>query len=140
MTDYMKVREAFMTSNLDLNELEALRGLIECEIRYEELQTKLWTIAGKYRLDLRDQFAIIKLALESNNIRVSADCPTLTDPGSLSWPVNSNGMCQGRLNLDIDGTWSIRKFKYRAVDAPVYSLTDLLARRKTNISDWKIAG
>jgi hypothetical protein len=139
MTDYMKVRKAFMAAKLDVYELEALKGLVDAEIRYEEAQTKLWTIAGKYRLDLRDQFDILKLALASSNIRVAVDRPKLTDFGEISWYISLKGLYPGRLKLDIDGVWSISEFKNRAVDAPKYTLAGLLARRQMDPTGWKLA-
>jgi hypothetical protein len=139
MTDYLKVRRAFMAAKLNLYELEALKGLVDAEIRDEEKQIKLWTIAGGYRLHLRDQFDVIKLALSSSNIRISSDRPQLTDFGEISWYISLKGLCPGRLKLDIDGVWSISEFKNRAVAAPVYTLTGLLARRQTDLTDWKLA-
>jgi len=138
-TDYLKVRKVFMAAKLNLYELEALNGLVAAELRYEEAQTKLWIIAGKYRLDLRDQFDVLKLALAAGNIRVWGDRPILTEPDSIMWTINARGTCQGRLKVDTDGVWSIVKLENRPVDAPVYSLTELLARRKTDLTEWKLA-
>jgi len=139
MTDYMKIRKAFLASKLDLYELEALKGLVESEIRYEEQQLKLWTIDGKYRGDLRDQFTIIKLAIEAQNYNLSVDRPRYCENCCIKWCLRKPGECYSDLQLRTDGTWKIISRSVSIPSEVKHSLVDLLARRQVNVTGWKIA-
>lgn len=139
MTDYLKIREAFFTCDLDLYELEALKGLVEAEIREEEKQIKLWTISGKYRSDLRDQFLTIRLALEAQNYKLSADRPRHCENCCIMWCLRKPEAYYGDLQLRSDGVWAITHRKGNAQSLPENSLIDLLARRQIDVTNWKFA-
>lgn len=106
MTDYLRIRKVFMASKLDLYELEALKGLVEAEIREELKQIEFWTIAGKYRVDLRDQFSTLKFALEKIGYKVSADRPITCSDCCIKWCLRKPNVYYGDLQLRSDGTWA----------------------------------
>lgn len=139
MTDYLKIREAFFNCKLDLYELEALKGLVDAEIRDEEKQIKLWTIEGKYRSDLRDQFLVIRLALEDQNYKLSVDRPTHCENCCIKWCLRKPGECYSDLQLRTDGTWKIIGRSVSIPSEAKHSLVELLARRQVNVTGWKIA-
>jgi len=146
MTDYLKIKEAFFACQLDLYELEALKGLVDAEIREELKQIEFWTIAGKYRLDLRDQFSTIKLALEKSGYRVSVDRPTHCPNCCIKWCLRKPGAYYGDLQLRSDGSWATiaRSGSSSSIEP---SLTELVlrllsqspSRYDINTIGWKLA-
>jgi len=106
MTDYLRIRQEFFNCKLDLYELEALKGLVDAEIREELKQINFWTMAGKYRLDLRDQFSTLKLGLEKIGYKVSADRPVTCPNCCIKWCLRKPGAYYGDLQLRSDGTWA----------------------------------